>query len=278
MLFFFDIRIVGIICIARYFDNVQYVHSKVTKIEHINHKRGYIFDIKDFFDGYTSKEYVKKIENYFNFNQQFDLVESHQYTNVIEVFNPTLDDIHKYQNLNESTLMKIFMPYIIFEADLKIYAKTMPYLKSILQSQPRSFYSNNDNNNKTNIAVHVRRGDILEKKNAVRYTSSEDAYKIIKNLNILYSNCSIFIFTEMTENNKNEFKEIISENSNVFLKADIDVLSTFDHLIQADVLILSKSSFSHLAALYNTKGIVYSTNFWHRPLDTWFDIKALIKS
>jgi hypothetical protein len=170
--------------------------------------------------------------------------------------------------------MKIVFPYNISESNLEIYTKTMPYLKSILQSQPRGFY---DNDNHTNIAVHVRRGDVSATHNDGRYTSSEIFFTMIHKLNILYSNCSIYIFTELTKDNKNEFNEIVSNYTNVFLKADLDVISTFNYLTQADVLVLSISSFSHLAALYNTKGTVYATNFWHKSLDNWLHVEDLLK-
>ena len=49
----------------------------------------------------------------------------------------------------------------------------------------------------------------------------------------------IYIFTEITEENKNEFDLLL--NDNIKLKANEDILDTFNHLMKADVLILKKS-------------------------------------
>jgi len=43
----------------------------------------------------------------------------------------------------------------------------------------------------------------------------------------------IYIFTEITEENKNEFDLLL--NDNIKLKANEDILDTFNHLMKADV-------------------------------------------
>jgi hypothetical protein len=42
----------------------------------------------------------------------------------------------------------------------------------------------------------------------------------------------------------------------------------------ADLLIMSRSSFSYVAAILNTKGsIYYPSKFWHKPLPKWHVVK-----
>lgn len=46
-------------------------------------------------------------------------------------------------------------------------------------------------------------------------------------------------------------------------------IDTFSSMASADVLIISHSSFSYLAALLNPKGIIFYHPFWHSPLKNW---------
>ena len=46
------------------------------------------------------------------------------------------------------------------------------------------------------------------------------------------------------------------------------VLDTFNAMIFADVLAISKSSFSYVAGLLSN-GIIYYKPFWHGPLSNW---------
>ena len=50
--------------------------------------------------------------------------------------------------------------------------------------------------------------------------------------------------------------------------------SKFHHLVNANVLVLAKSSFSYLAGLYN-QNIVYYIDFWHTPMPNWININNM---
>jgi len=52
---------------------------------------------------------------------------------------------------------------------------------------------------------------------------------------------------------------------------DTDVFYTLHHLINADVLVIAKSSFSYLAGIYNQKTVMYFP-FYHSPLKNWINI------
>jgi hypothetical protein len=49
--------------------------------------------------------------------------------------------------------------------------------------------------------------------------------------------------------------------------------SDFLTFLNADILVLSKSSFSYLAALLNPNALVIYPDFWHPPLSTWVSTK-----
>ena len=209
--------------------------------------------------------YLNYIKDYFGFAKNFDSVNKYNYDEIIEESNPTNDTIQKYINSKKNILMKIYIPYKICESDIKIYSKTMPLLRKMIKPIPLKFYNKND----FNIAVHVRRGDVSPINNSERYTSTEQIINIINNLKKIYPHGIIYIFTEINEENKNEFDSIL--NDTIKLKANEDVIDTFNHLIKADVLVLGKSSFSYLAGLYN-KNIVYNLEFWHKSMPNWINI------
>jgi hypothetical protein len=46
-------------------------------------------------------------------------------------------------------------------------------------------------------------------------------------------------------------------------------------LIEADVLVMSRSSFSFVGALLNTKGtIIYPTERWHQAMPHWLRVEG----
>jgi hypothetical protein len=257
-------RIIGIICIAMHY-NIKYVHTKIKHMEHIEN-----CNPKEKNSDLSKCTYLNHIEDYFGFAKNFDSVDDYTFDEIVEESHPTHDSIQKYINSDQNILMKIYLPYTICEANVTIYTKAMPLLRSMMKSIPLKFYSPND----FNIAVHVRRGDVSQVHNNNRYASTEQVMDIINNLRRIYQQGIIYIFTEITEENKNEFDSILCDN--IILKANEDVIDTLNHLINADVLVLGKSSFSYLAGLYNPN-IVYNVNFWHTPMPNWINVDNIAK-
>ena len=50
-------------------------------------------------------------------------------------------------------------------------------------------------------------------------------------------------------------------------------MTCIERLATADILVMSKSSFSYLAAILNVTGIVLYHPFWHYPLADWLVTK-----
>lgn len=122
------------------------------------------------------------------------------------------------------------------------------------------------NSENFNIAIHVRRGDIMSNLNdpslLIRYLNNDYYYKVLKqvvrNLNIKKP-IFIYFFSQGISDDYPEFKEF--HNMNWCL--DMNEYESFLHFVYADLLITSKSSFSYKPALIN-KGIkVCPSNFWH---------------
>jgi hypothetical protein len=124
-----------------------------------------------------------------------------------------------------------------------------------------------------NIAIHVRRGDIAigqQNKNPnllMRWQDNGYFANVLSNvLDKIKTGKTIAIYL-FSQGNKKDFKDFECF-SNLHFCLDMDVQNSFLHLVYADLLITSKSSFSYKPALLN-KGIkVCPKNFWHGYPDT----------
>jgi hypothetical protein len=243
-------RIIGIICISYYY-NFTYVHTPLLQMEHVN------------------KEYINTIDSFFQISNNYPNVNSITYDQIIEEENPSIDFLNQYNNSNKKILIKIYLPFNICDNNPSIYKNNMYKFRNLIINKNLPFY----NNNNTKIAIHLRRGDVQSDSNSERYTSINDIINIIHIFKNKYPNSTFYIFTEINDNNKNEF-DVFNNDPTINIKANEDVILTFNHLINADVLVICKSSFSYLAGLYN-KNIVYYFDFWHSPLSNWINIKDL---
>ena len=136
------------------------------------------------------------------------------------------------------------------------------YKSAFWSGIPRDHY----NNNKLNIALHIRRGDVqYTNSNIDRYTSNEFYLEKMTYLSETYADKDIQ-FHIYSEGSVEEFECFQSENTVLHLNEDVKM--TFIGLITSNVLVQSKSSFSYVAGLL-TKGIVYHIPFWHPPMSSW---------
>lgn len=117
-----------------------------------------------------------------------------------------------------------------------------------------------------NIAIHVRRGDIMSDPTnphlTMRYLSNDYFEKVLKQVvTNLKTNkpVHIYFFSQGQPENYPEFKHY----PNLHWCLEMNALDSFLHFVYADLLITSKSSFSYKPALLN-KGIkICPRNFWH---------------
>tara|TARA_B100001093_G_scaffold226079_1_gene216649 strand:- start:650 stop:2578 length:1929 start_codon:yes stop_codon:yes gene_type:complete len=136
------------------------------------------------------------------------------------------------------------------------------------------YYSNSKptittfDNTKKNIAVHIRRGDVNPEKYPSRFISNKVYIDLIKKIDL--SNSLIHIFSEGNIDDFNDIIESFSENKFIFhLNENIQL--SFHSMVKADILVISKSSFSYCAALLNENIIIanLTTSWWHKPLKNW---------
>lgn len=116
-----------------------------------------------------------------------------------------------------------------------------------------------------NIACHVRRGDIVGKKDdgmQMRWQNQDYFVNVLKSvLNNLDNrkSTSIYLFSQGEQQDFSEFEQF----PNLHFCLDMNVRDSFSHLIYADLLITSKSSFSYKPALISNAVKVCPKSFWH---------------
>lgn len=125
-----------------------------------------------------------------------------------------------------------------------------------------------------NIAIHVRRGDIMADPNnpnlTMRYLSNDYFEKVLKQVteNIQTPKpVHIYFFSQGKPEDYSEF----ALYPNLHWCLDMNAQDTFLHFVYADLLITSKSSFSYKSALLNNNIKVCPRNFWHNypPTKDW---------
>lgn len=123
---------------------------------------------------------------------------------------------------------------------------------------------------KFNIAMHVRRTVIIDgqmiveegENKAKRWLANDYYEKVLKQvLKTIKPSKPIAIYIFST-GNPDEFTEF-KKYSEIHFCSDMDEYMSFVHLVYADLLITSKSSFSYKPALMNTGIKVSPGNFWH---------------
>lgn len=119
-----------------------------------------------------------------------------------------------------------------------------------------------------NIAIHVRRGDIMDDPTnpnlAMRYLSNDYFEKVLDQVfekvkTITDKPVHIYFFSQGKAEDYPEF----AKYPNFHWCMDMGAMASFLHMVYADLLITSKSSFSYKPALLNRGIKVCPENFWH---------------
>ncbi|WP_345985251.1 hypothetical protein WCX49_11655 [Sulfurimonas sp. HSL-1656] len=119
-----------------------------------------------------------------------------------------------------------------------------------------------------NIAIHVRRGDIVAgqaNKNPnllMRWQSNDYFAKVLTNVieNLLTEKpVRIYLFSQGKPEDFADFNQF----ENVHFCLEMGAMDSFLHMVYADLLITSKSSFSYKPALLSNGIKVCPDNFWH---------------
>lgn len=117
------------------------------------------------------------------------------------------------------------------------------------------------------IAVHVRRGDVGNTKNALRFTPNELIVRTIETLRGVLEKLGIeATFQVHSQGQESDFRELSGIGCELYL--DFDAIWTMEKLVTSDILIMSKSSFSYVAAIIN-RGVKFYEPTFNPPLSSW---------
>jgi hypothetical protein len=119
------------------------------------------------------------------------------------------------------------------------------------------------------VHVHVRRGDVAP--DHPRFMSVGKYHDILtaikKGLGVHGISIDVHIHSE---GDQSEFEKLV-EDFDAVLHLDEDVLQTWHAMAVAQVLVLSQSSLSYTAGLYNQGVVVFSEpRFFHGPVPSWY--------
>lgn len=164
--------------------------------------------------------------------------------------------------LTPSTVLRFQQCYWPGRQAPETYHAILPRLREKLRYAPRA-----DMTGPLKIAVHVRRGDVSAKANRSRYTGNSvivtSVKQVIGALNLWNLPFEICVHSQGDPNGFQAFRDL-----GCALSLDADAQWTMRQLIEADILVMSKSSFSFTSALVNAGVKIYEP--WvHDPLPEW---------
>jgi hypothetical protein len=175
-----------------------------------------------------------------------------------------IENINKKQNVNNVDFGKIVMPFFEKNIDECCESKHMDFIKECFwKNKDRNYF----NNNKFNVAIHIRRENIIDRGLAGDRVTTPNSYylSVMNNIRNTYKDKNIQ-FHIYSQGNITNFTDLISDD--VMFYINYDIIETFKGLVSAEVLVTSPSSFSYVAALISD-GKIYYKKFWHNPRKDW---------
>jgi hypothetical protein len=239
-------RIISIFLISKKLD-VGYLHVDIVTKEH---------------------EFTDEILNKFNSLIEISKEEKNitHMIHVEEFDNKTYDFIERKKTEKTDILLKIKHAHRFIDSNPNIFDNHIFPQFSWIKNEKTT-------PDKLTVAIHIRRGDVSRNQNAIRFTPFDFYVNCLKNLTKLLENkkYEITIYSEKSISAEIvKYKHVLDNIKNLKYDIDGNVVETFVELVNSDILITSKSSFSYSASLMKTKnkGMVFYPSFWHKyPLE-----------
>jgi hypothetical protein len=209
--------------------NLNFVYDKFDKVEH-NYE--------------NDSEYINKLENLINLKN-----------NIIN-----LDKNSNYERFNGLKILEYFEKNI----DICCENEHLEFIKKCFWENKNKNYFNND---KFNVAIQIRRENTHDKGCAGNRVTTPNQYylNIMNSIRHKYKDKKI-LFHIYSQGKIEDF--IILSGSDVFYHLNENIMDTFIGMVASNVLVISPSSFSYVAALISD-GEIYYKKFWHNPRKNW---------
>lgn len=235
-------------------NRIKYVHTPFASLQHnYNNENGWEKKWEDFFG--LGKDELKRGDNDLRMVPELSLEENPLKIKKQAKTLFVVRHCHDYADLFPNRYSRIKNKLVE-----KYYANS------------KSGYDLNYDLDKVNVAVHIRRGDV-NGNNQFRdkFTDNRYIYDVISRiLELIASQGLEPSFCVYSEGESTNFKELDRLKPKYFL--NINPFSTFHNLVCADVLLMSKSTFSYCAALISN-GIELYESFRHKPQASWIKVK-----
>jgi hypothetical protein len=192
-----------------------------------------------------------------------------EYNNKLEnVMNLKCSIINCNDTMNIKTLnfMNTIMPYFESNIDICCESEHMKFIKKCFWENKDRNYFNND---KINVAIHIRRENLHDKGKAGERATTPNTYylEIMNKIRKKYKdNEKKVLFHIYSQGVITKFIDLA--NSDVKFYLNYDICESFIGMVSAEILVISPSSLSYIAALISD-GEVYYKKFWHNPRKNW---------
>ncbi len=202
------------------------------------------------------------VEDFPTYMNNFVNIES-KYKSINDISNYELSRVHK---VKEGAFV-----HGTYYPDFFYNEKVLGKFREFYDSKPKPSIPTYVDSN-CNIALHIRRGDVSgSNRHSSRFTSTTEYVNILKKLlPTIEKNVIIHIFSQGEES---DFKDITNSfnGKSIIFHLNEEIQLTFHSLVEADILIIAKSSFSYSAALFNKNTVIGNTisRWWHKPLKKW---------
>lgn len=129
-----------------------------------------------------------------------------------------------------------------------------------------SLWGLDDPTNEESLVIHLRRGLMIFKSDAIRITTNDELFRHIAILRESYPAQNVRIYNYLNDENlASSLPEWVT------MDHEADEFEVFAHCTRAKVFVMAKSSFSYIAALANPNTVFYQ-KFWHPPLSKWHEM------
>ena len=232
---------------------VKYCHTPIHSVEHnYNNTENFNTQVEDFYSLSLGE-------------QNADDFYTSSTTIYLDNFSwRTIVDTAKY-------LLGIGNSFLFVKSHFHNYANLHTHQFTDIKARLRNkYYHNkqqtNHNNEILQVIFHVRRGDVSATANNERFTSNSEIYdKIIALREMLDKQQLSYSISIYSQGNKNDFDNL---DTVAQLHLNGDVFSDFSDLVNADILVTSKSAYSYAAAILSNAIIIYEP-FYHKKLPDW---------
>ena len=199
----------------------------------------------------------------------------HNYNNDV-TYNQRLEDLMNLEkhipnwdrtmNAERFDYGTIVMPFFEKNIDKCCNSEHMQFIKDCYWKNKTKNYFNND---KINIAIHIRRENLCDNGQAGARATTPNSYylNIMNTIRNKYKHSGKeLLFHIYSQGLIGQFLDLNGADVKFYL--NYDVVETFKGLVSAEILVISPSSLSYVAALISD-GEIHYKRFWHNPKQTW---------